>query len=142
MDDLGDYRPGLKAIRELDIKSPLREASLYKEEIRSLCRELELPVWNKPSFACLASRIPYGEKITKEKLNRIDRAEQLLLNLGLTQVRVRDHGETARIEILPEEFPVLMEGREKIVAAFRGIGYSYVTLDLAGYRTGSMNEIL
>lgn len=144
MDDNGDYRPGLKAIEELNIRSPLREAVLYKEEIRALSKEFGLPTWNKPSFACLASRFVYGETITEEKLNKIDQAEQLLLDLGFTQMRVRLHGDMARIEILPEEFSRLMqqENREKILSTFKRIGFSYVALDLTGYRTGSMNEPL
>lgn len=144
MDDIGDYRPGLKAIEELNIRSPLREAGLFKEEIRAISRELGLPTWNKPSFACLASRFVYGETITEKRLHMIDQAEQLLLDLGFTQVRVRLHGDIARIEILPEEFSRLIQqkNRENITSAFQKIGFSYVTLDLTGYRTGSMNEIL
>ena len=146
MDDSGDYRPGMKAIAELGIRSPLREAGFYKEEIRALSREFGLPTWNKPSFACLASRFVYGEKITEKKLEMVDRAEQLLLDLGFTQVRVRIHGDNAiaRIEILPGEFEMLFVpgNRERIISSFRSIGFSYTTLDLAGYRTGSMNETL
>ena len=146
MDDNGDYRPGMKAIAELGIRSPLREAGLFKEEIRLLSRESGLPTWDKPSFACLASRFVYGEKITEKKLDMVDRAEQLLLDLGFRQVRVRIHGENAiaRIEILPEEFERLFVSghRERIVSTFRSIGFKYITLDLTGYRTGSMNETL
>ena len=144
MDDLGDYRPGLQAIEELGIRSPLREAGLYKAEIRQLSREMELPTWDKPSYACLASRFVYGETITEEKLRMVDRGEQLLLDLGFHQMRVRIHGDMARIEVLPEEFPRLMEEktRTKVVRELKSYGFSYVTMDLQGYRTGSMNETL
>lgn len=148
MDDNGDYRPGLIAVKELGIKSPLREAKLCKSEIRELSKEMGLPTWNKQSFACLASRFVYGETISEERLSMVDRAEQLLLDLGFHQLRVRVHGEgraaIARIEILPEEFPKMMEEnvRLKVAAELKKIGFAYVTLDLLGYRTGSMNETL
>ncbi len=144
MDDLGDYRPGLTAIEELGIRSPLREAGLYKEEIRILSREMGLPTWDKPSFACLASRFPYGETIDEEKLSMVDRAEQLLLDLGFRQVRVRVHGVNARIEILPDQFELLIrkDVREHVTFKLRELGFSYITMDLQGYRTGSMNESL
>lgn len=142
MDDLGDYRPGLKAIAELGILSPLREAKLTKEEIRMLSEQMGLPTWDKPSYACLASRFVYGETITAEKLKMIDQAEQLLLNLGFRQMRVRIHGMMARIEVLPEQFERLMkeEVRAEIVEKLTGFGFSYVTMDLKGFRSGSMNE--
>ena len=144
MDDLGDYRPGLAAVKELGIRSPLREAGLYKEEIRTLSREINLPTWDKPSFACLSSRFVYGETITPEKLLMVEKAEDLLLGLGFKQVRVRIHSNIARIEILPEEFDKIMSPkiREKVVSSLKEYGFSYVTLDLKGYRTGSMNEVL
>ncbi len=144
MDDLGDYRPGLQAIAELGIKSPLREAGLTKQEIRAYSKELGLPTWKKPSYACLASRFVYGEEITEKKLSMVDRAEQLLLDRGFEQMRVRIHGTMARIELLPEQFEKLMkqEIREEITEKFREYGFSYITLDLQGYRTGSMNEML
>jgi uncharacterized protein len=142
MDDLGDYRPGLQAISELQIESPLRKAGLYKEEIRALSKELGLKTWEKPSFACLSSRFVYGEEITREKLSMVDQAENLLLMLGFYQFRVRIHGKIARIEVLPEEFPKLMEKRELIVDKLTEFGFSYVTMDLKGYRMGSMNETL
>ena len=144
MDDLGDYRPGLQAIAELGIKSPLREAGLTKAEIRELSLQLGLPTWDKPSFACLASRFVYGESITEEKLAMVDKAEQLLLDLGFRQVRVRIHGTLARIEVSPEELPRLVEPevRKTVSRQLRELGFSYVTLDLQGYRTGSMNETL
>ena len=188
MDDLGDYRPGLEATKELAVKSPLREAGFTKEEIRSCSKEMDLPTWDKPSFACLASRVPYGEQITQEKLKMVERAEDVLSEVGLTQFRVRIHrggvdrtgedadgttdGKTAemekqkeqslhekiahiraeheqetknlmaRIEILPEEFDIVMkqENRQKIVKALKEAGFAYVTLDLEGYRMGSMNR--
>lgn len=144
IDDNGDYRPGLQAVAEAGVKSPLREAGLTKEEIRILSKELGLPTWKKQSFACLSSRFVYGETITKEKLGMVDRAEQLLLDFGFHQTRVRIHGNLARIEILPEEFKKLMEEeiRSEIVKKFKEYGFSYVTMDLQGYRTGSMNEVL
>lgn len=126
MDDMGDYRPGLQAIAELEVKSPLRYANLYKNEIRQLSQKLELATWDKPSFACLASRFVYGEKITEEKIKMVDRVEQLLLDMGLKQVRVRIHKDIASIEVEPNEI-------EKIAQ-------KYVTLDLEGYRMGSMNQ--
>ena len=131
VDDLGDYRPGLQAVREIGIRSPLREAGLNREEIRALSRRMGLPTWSKPSFACLASRFPYGE-----------RAEQSLMDLGFGQVRVRSHGDLARIELCPADIPKAVAQREKIHAALKGFGFAYVALDLLGYRTGSMNETL
>lgn len=144
LDDNGDYRPGLQAVAELGIKSPLREAGLTKQEIRVLSRQFGLPTWKKQSFACLSSRFPYGETITEEKLHMVDQAEQLLLDLGFSQVRVRIHGTVARIELLPQEFSKLMEEttREQVNRELRSYGFSYVALDLQGYRTGSMNETL
>jgi uncharacterized protein len=144
LDDNGDYRPGLVAVAELGIKSPLRECDLSKEDIRVLSRHLGLPTWDKQSFACLSSRFVYGETITEQKLSMVDRAEQLLLDMGFHQVRVRIHGLIARIELLPEEFARLLEeeNRTKITTALKEYGFTYVTMDLIGYRTGSMNETL
>lgn len=144
MDDTGDYRPGMQAISELGILSPLREAGLYKEEIRFLSREMQLPTWDKPSCACLASRFAYGESITKEKLQMVERAEQILLDLGFRQIRVRIHGKIARIEVPPEELQRIMqpEIRSVVVSKLQQYGFTYITLDLSGYRTGSMNEVL
>ncbi len=144
MDDNGDFRPGLKAIEELGIKSPLREAGLCKEEIRLLSKELKLPSWDKPAYACLASRFVYGERITREKLKMVERAEEYLFALGLKQLRVRIHGKLARIEVLPEDFGKFAdrETSDRIYSELRSYGFDYVSLDLKGYRTGSMNEVL
>lgn len=142
MDDNGDYRPGLQAVAELGVTSPLRHCGLTKEEIRILSRNLGLPTWDKQSFACLSSRFVYGEEITRDKLSMVDKAEQLLLDLGFHQVRVRIHGMMARIEVEPGEFSKVLENREKITKEFKTYGFTYVTMDLTGYRTGSMNETL
>ena len=144
MDDDGDYRPGRRAIRELGIRSPLHEAGLTKDEIRALSREMGLPTWSKPSFACLASRFPYGERITAASLERVERAEQWLLDagLGLAQLRVRSHGDLARIEVPPCDIPRLAARAAEIAAALKDLDFAYVTLDLQGYRTGSLNEAL
>lgn len=141
-DDLGDYRPGLQAVSEHGVLSPLREAMLTKEEIRLLSKEMGLKTWNKQAFACLSSRFPYGEKITNERLRMIDKAEQLLLDLGFTQVRVRFHKDIARIEVSQEQFEKMLnaEIREKVYKEFKEIGFMYTALDLKGYRTGSLNE--
>lgn len=144
MDDNGDYRPGLTAVQELGVKSPLRYAELSKSEIRELSKELDLPTWEKQSFACLSSRFPYGETISPEKLKMVDIAEQLLLDLGFHQVRVRHHGTLARIEITEDQFEKIMNGetRNLINSRLKEIGFTYISLDLGGYRTGSMNETL
>lgn len=144
LDDDGDYRPGRRAIQELGIRSPLHEAGLTKSEIRALSREMGLPTWSKPSFACLASRFPYGERITAAGLERVERAERWLMDagLGLTQLRVRSHGDLARIEVPPESIMRLAAHANEIAAAFKGFGFAYATLDLQGYRTGSLNENL
>jgi len=144
LDDNGDYRPGLQAVAELGIKSPLREIGFTKQEIRELSKELNIPTWEKQSFACLSSRFPYGELISEKKLNMVDKAEQLLLDLGFHQLRVRIHGDIARIEIDPKEFDAFMrkEIREEVYNKFREYGFSYVALDIRGYRTGSMNETI
>lgn len=144
IDDNSDYRPGLAAISELDIKSPLRHAHLTKDEIRQLSRKMGLNTWDKQSFACLSSRFPYGESITPDKLRMVDLSEQYLLDLGFHQVRVRPHGDLARIETDENGFNALMDKRcrEKIQLKFKEIGFTYVSLDIMGYRTGSMNETL
>ena len=144
MDDNGDYRPGLIAVAELDVKSPLRYAELSKQEIRQLSKEMELPTWNKQSFACLSSRFPYGEEINIPRLTMIDKAEQFLLDMGFGQVRVRYHGKLARIETDADGFSIMLSlnNREKIHCAFKELGFTYIPLDLLGYRTGSMNEML
>ena len=144
LDDNGDYRPGLIAVAELGVKSPLRECGFTKADIRALSKQLGLPTWDKQSFACLSSRFPYGDEINREKLSMVDRAEQLLLDLGFRQLRVRIHGSLARIELEPDQIPRFMADdiRPKVVEAFKEIGFTYVTLDLQGYRTGSMNETL
>ena len=145
VDDLSDYRPGLKAIEELGVMSPLREAGLTKAEIRELSSELGLPTWNKPSFACLATRFVYGETISDEKLRRVELGERLLQDLGFKQFRVRIHGEEgrlARIEVLPGDLGKLLKKRQEITSEFRKAGFDYTAMDLEGYRTGSMNEVL
>lgn len=142
VDDLSDYRPGLQALTELGIQSPLREWGMTKEDIRTLSREMGLPTWNQPSAACLASRIPYGEQITGEKLERIAAGEGLLHRLELRRCRLRVHGGVARIEVEPKDFSILLSQRESLCKSLHQLGFAYVTLDLDGIRTGSMNEVL
>lgn len=144
VDDTGDYRPGMKALAELGIKSPLKEAGLTKQEIRSMSKDLNLPTWDKPSKACLSSRFPYGETITREKLNRVAKAEEMLDKLGFSQYRVRSHQDLARIEVLEKEMSKLFdkEIRNTVIKSLKELGFIYVTLDLQGFRSGSMNEIL
>jgi uncharacterized protein len=144
LDDDQDHRPGKMAVQELGIRSPLKEVGLAKAEVRELSKTLGLPTWDKPSFACLASRFPYGEEITEKALKMVDEAEDFLFGLGFKQVRVRHYGNLARIEILKEEIARLMEDslREKVVGRLKGMGYRYITLDLQGFRSGSMNEVL
>lgn len=144
VDDIGDYRPGLRAAAELSVKSPLREAGLTKSEIRIISKVMGLPTWSKPAYACLASRFVYGEEITEEKLHMIDRAEQFLIEHGFFEERVRMHGNIARIEVPPEDIPRLAadEIREAVYDKFREIGFLFVTLDMKGYKSGSMNATL
>ena len=143
-DDLSDYRPGMKAVRELKIRSPLQEALLTKDDIRLLSKEMDLPTWDKPSNSCLATRIPYQDEITLEKLKRIEKAEGFFHDLGIEQVRVRCHNKLAKIEVREEDMLLLMEEdlRKKIIIKLKKLGFIYITLDLQGYRTGSMNEEL
>lgn len=143
-DDSKDFRPGMKAANEFGVRSPLKEAGFTKKEIRRFSKKFGLPTWNKPSLACLASRFPYGMKITKGNLTKVDKAEKFLRKSGITQVRVRHHGKIVRIEVLKDEIPKLLEQklRRQILSRFKKFGYSYVTVDLEGYRTGSMNEVL
>ena len=140
-DDTADYRPGHKAAKELGVRSPLMDAGLTKQDIRQLARLLELPIWDKPASACLASRIPYGTTITIEALNQINDAESALKKLGFTNVRVRHYNDLARVELLPEEFEQAIDLRQEISRSLKEIGYTYVTLDLDGFRSGSMNLI-
>lgn len=144
MDDIGDYRPGLRAVAELSVKSPLREAELTKADIRMISKALGLPTWSKPAYACLASRFVYGEEITEEKLRMIDQAEQFLIENGFLEERVRMHGNIARIEVPAKDIERLAAKkiRERVYKRFKEIGFMYVTLDMLGYRLGSMNETL
>jgi pyridinium-3,5-biscarboxylic acid mononucleotide sulfurtransferase len=142
VDDQGDYRPGRRAIAEKKIRSPLLEAGLTKSEIRTLSERLGLPTYNKPSMACLASRVPYGTKINERILQMIERSEEFLATLGIGQVRVRYHSGIARVEVEENDFDIVLDHKDEIVAALRNFGFMYVTLDLKGYRTGSMNEVL
>jgi uncharacterized protein len=145
IDDLGDFRPGMKAKSEQSIRSPLLEAGFGKADVRALAFELNIPTWDKPSFACLSSRFPYGQGITKENLTKVDSAETFMRDLGFRFFRVRHHDDrTARLEIGPQEIQRLFEAslRDKIVGKMKELGFVYVTLDLQGFRSGSMNEIL
>ena len=144
VDDAGDYRPGTRAVSELGVRSPLREAGFTKAEVRALSKDMGLATWNAPSSPCLVTRLPYGTAITEERLRRIEQAEGLLAELGITESRVRDHGDIARIEISRADEHILFEqgAREAVVAGLKALGFAYVAVDLAGYRTGSMNETL
>jgi len=144
MDDLGDYRPGLKALAELKVTSPLREADLAKAEIRELSRRFGLPSWDKPAFACLASRIPYGEPLTTEKLRRVEAAEEFLRTLGFRQFRVRSHGDLARIEVAPEERRLFFSEAllDSVAKKFVSLGFLYAAFEASGYVMGNMNKVL
>lgn len=143
-DDIGDYRPGMKAAKEQGVISPLKLAELTKNDIRELSKQLNIPTWNKPSFACLSSRFPYGKEITVEKLSMVERAEQFLMDMGFRQLRVRHHDEIARIEVAPADRAKFfdLDIMDRVGQEFKAIGFKYVTLDIIGYRTGSMNEVL
>lgn len=141
-DDLGEHRPGLQAAHDRGVRAPILEAGIKKWEIRHLARQFGLSNWDKPSFACLSSRIPYGEQITAEKLSMIDLAEDFLLQLGFRQVRVRQHDKLARIEVPAADLPEVMKVADTVQVKLTEIGYTYVTIDLQGYRAGSLNEVL
>ncbi|MFN7015916.1 MAG: ATP-dependent sacrificial sulfur transferase LarE [Fimbriimonadales bacterium] len=141
-DDTRDYRPGMRAAKEQGVRAPLLEAGFTKADIRALARHLGLPIWDKPSFACLSSRFPYGTLITRELLQKVDRAERYLRELGFRQVRVRHHDTILRIEVEPHDFERVLQHASAIVAHMKSLGYLYVTLDLEGYRSGKMNDVL
>lgn len=141
-DDMSEYRPGMKAAKEQGVRGPLAEANLYKEEIRQLSKERNLPTWDKPSFACLSSRIAYGETITQEKLTKVDKSEAFLKTVGIRQVRVRTHEDIARIEVEPQEMQILLKNHDRITEKLQSYGYTFVTMDLVGYKSGSMNRVL
>lgn len=142
LDDAGDHRPGRQAARERGVRSPLQEAGLTKVEIRELARQLGLPNWDKPAAACISSRVPYGTTITLEMLSQVEQAESVLRQMGFRQMRVRHHDQIARIEVEPGQLQQAVDQREEIVTALKKLGYAYITLDLAGFRSGSMNEVL
>lgn len=141
-DDLSDYRPGRKAAAEHGVISPLAELGIGKAQVRELARELELPNWDKPASACLASRIPYGTEVTRENLTQVEQAEEIMKAVGFTEFRVRHHDAVARLEVPPEEFEKVIELRDVLTRELQRIGYAYISLDLAGFRSGSMNDLL
>ena len=141
-DDMNEFRPGMQAAKEKGIRGPLQEADLFKQEIRELSRKFDLPTWDKPSLACLSSRIAYGEYITKEKLTKVEKAEAYLKSFGIRQVRVRTHQEIARIEVELNDMKTILENNDLIVKELQEFGYKYITLDLVGYQSGSMNKVL
>jgi uncharacterized protein len=141
-DDTRDYRPGVKACEELRIRSPLQDVGLTKQEIRELSKAMHLDTAEKPALACLASRFPYGTTITNERLQQVETAEEFLLSLGIYHSRVRYHDTIARIEVPKSDFPIILENAQEIVRRFKDLGFTYVTLDIEGYRTGSLNEVL
>jgi uncharacterized protein len=141
-DDTYDYRPGAKAIKECGVKSPLKKAGLTKKEIRELSLKMQLNSWDKPALACLASRFPYGTKITNKRLKQVEQAESFLLNFGINHVRVRYHDNITRIEVKVDDFSKILKHSKKIAQEFKKLGFTYITLDIEGYRTGSLNEVL
>ncbi|WP_254901186.1 ATP-dependent sacrificial sulfur transferase LarE [Tuberibacillus sp. Marseille-P3662] len=141
-DDMSDYRPGIQAAKDYGVRGPLAEADLYKDEIRQLSKQLDLPTWDKPSFACLSSRIAYGEKITKSKLTKVEKSEAYIKQYGIRQVRVRTHETIARIEVEPQDMAIVLSHHEEITRKLKSFGYTYVTLDLKGYKSGSMNQAI
>lgn len=141
-DDMNDFRPGVRAAKEYGVRGPLEEAGLHKEAVRDLSKALGLPTWDKPSFACLSSRIAYGERVTREKLTKVEKSENFIKQLGVRQIRVRTHGEMARIEVEPDDMGIVMENRALITERLQTYGYQYVTLDLNGFQSGSMNKVL
>ena len=141
-DDVGDHRPGRRAAGEQGVRSPLQEAAITKAEVRAMARELALPIWDKPAAACLASRIPYGARVTDAKLSQVERAEAVLRELGIRQLRVRHHDQVARLEVEPDAIATVVQHRAEITEQLKRVGFVYVTLDLDGFRSGSMNEVL
>ncbi|SFL55463.1 uncharacterized protein SAMN04487943_102190 [Gracilibacillus orientalis] len=141
-DDMSEFRPGMRAAKEQGVRGPLQEADLFKEEIRELSKQLDLPTWDKPSFACLSSRIAYGETITKAKLTKVDKSEAFLKTIGLRQVRVRTHEDIARIEVEPQDMQTLLANHQRVTEKLQSYGYKFVTMDLVGYKSGSMNRAL
>ncbi|MFD2654687.1 ATP-dependent sacrificial sulfur transferase LarE [Gracilibacillus thailandensis] len=141
-DDMSEYRPGMRAAKEQGVRGPLQEADLYKEEIRELSKQMSLPTWDKPSFACLSSRIAYGETITKAKLTKVEKSEAFLKTIGLRQVRVRTHEDIARIEVEPQDMQELLANHQRVTEKLQSYGYKFVTMDLVGYKSGSMNRAL
>jgi uncharacterized protein len=141
-DDIGDYRPGLKAVNERGVRSPLRECNINKEQVRALARHFGLPNHDKPSSPCLSSRVPYGSEITRTKLEQVAQAERYLRGLGFREFRCRHHDDIARLEVHPEQFHLLLQHREQLVAEFRRIGFKWVAMDLAGFHSGSLNALL
>jgi pyridinium-3,5-biscarboxylic acid mononucleotide sulfurtransferase len=141
-DDMSEYRPGMRAAKEQGVRGPLQEADLYKEEIRELSKQMSLPTWDKPSFACLSSRIAYGETITKAKLTKVEKSEAFLKTIGLRQVRVRTHEDIARIEVEPQDMQKLLANHQRVTEKLQSYGYKFVTMDLVGYKSGRMNRAL